>query len=237
MTIDGKIPADVLRLAAEQTLELTPVDAAHVSSRAYGAASRGRLAPKLGRNGAIAYCVLQVVPRVEREGLLRDGCAGMLRLPIHHNASLQVQAVMRLAMDKLALVGSITVDPKLQAAELTQRVGEEITRMIQAQKDLEQRFEQLVAAQHTLRNLPNKSKLRENQVALQQVAEQLRSSTRALCRSLKDNPNVAENMAKVCGQTCDASCLTPWCNASSCWDTVLSARRQWTAFDSTADCA
>ncbi len=83
MTIDGKIPADVLRLAAEQTLELTPVDAAHVSSRAYGAASRGRLAPKLGRNGAIAYCVLQVVPRVEREGLLRDGCAGMLRLPIH----------------------------------------------------------------------------------------------------------------------------------------------------------
>lgn len=35
------------------------------------------------------------------------------------------------------------------------------------------------------------------QVELQQVAEQLRQSTKQLCRNLKDNPNVAENMAKV----------------------------------------
>jgi len=43
-------------------------------------------------------------------------------------------------------------------------VGEEITRMIAQQKNLEQRFEELVSAQHQLRHLPNKSKLRENQV-------------------------------------------------------------------------
>jgi sulfur transfer protein SufE len=66
----------------------------------------------------------------------------------------------------LALVGLITVDPKVQAQELTQSVGEEITRMIAQQKQLENRFEELVTAQHTLRHLPNKSKLRENQVKL-----------------------------------------------------------------------
>lgn len=53
---------------------------------------------------------------------------------------------------------------QVQAQELTQSVGEEITRMIAQQKNLEQRFEELVSAQHVLRHLPNKSKLRENQV-------------------------------------------------------------------------
>lgn len=37
------------------------------------------------------------------------------------------------------------------------------------------------------------------QAELRQVAEQLRQSTKQLCRNLKDNPNVAENMAKVLG--------------------------------------
>eukprot|EP00798_Chlamydomonas_sp_ICE-L_P028224 gene28224-31327_t len=108
-----------------------------------------------------------------------------------------VYSVLKGTLDKLMLVGMITVDPKVQAQELTQSVGEEITRMIAQQKTLEQRFEQLVTAQHTLRNLPNKTKLRENQAELQQVADQLRQSTKQLCRNLKDNPNVQENMAKV----------------------------------------
>jgi hypothetical protein len=74
-----------------------------------------------------------------------------------------VYATLRRTLDKLSLVGSITVDPAVQAQELTQSVGEEISRMIEQQKKLEKRFEELVSAQHVLRTLPNKSKLRENQ--------------------------------------------------------------------------
>lgn len=114
-----------------------------------------------------------------------------------HGMIIQVFAVIKSTLDKLALVGSITVDPKTQAEELTQSVGEEIARMISQQKVLEQRFEELVSAQHILRTLPNKSKLKENQTELQEVAENLRQSTKNLCRNLKDNPNVAENMSKV----------------------------------------
>ncbi len=73
--------------------------------------------------------------------------------------------MLKSTLEKLALVGVITVDPKVQAQELTQSVGEEITKMIAQQKELEKRFEELVSAQHVLRNLPNKSKLRENQVS------------------------------------------------------------------------
>jgi IQ domain-containing protein G len=74
-----------------------------------------------------------------------------------------VYTVIRNSLEKLALVGSIVVDPTVQAQELTQSVGEEITRMIAEQKKLEIRFEELISAQHALRSLPNKSKLRENQ--------------------------------------------------------------------------
>ncbi len=76
----------------------------------------------------------------------------------------QVHAVLQATLEKLALVGTINVDPRVQAQELTQNVGEDITRMISEQKALELRFEQLIAAQPALRNLPNKVKLRENQV-------------------------------------------------------------------------
>ncbi len=87
----------------------------------------------------------------------------------------QVFAVLKSTLDKLMLVGMIEVDPKVQAQELTQSVGEEITKMIAAQKELERRFEELVSAQHTLRNLPNKTKLRENQVSFEVGAPRKRS--------------------------------------------------------------
>eukprot|EP00877_Chromochloris_zofingiensis_P005335 jgi/Chrzof1/14802/Cz09g16210.t1 len=108
-----------------------------------------------------------------------------------------VHAVLQSTIDKLALVGVINVDPRLQAQELTQSVGDDITRMISEQKEHEQRFQALIAAQPALRNLPNKAKLRENQAEVQHVSEALRAATRQLCRSLKDNPNVTDNMAKV----------------------------------------
>ena len=87
---------------------------------------------------------------------------------------LQVHTVIKYTLDKLALVGVMVVDPAVQAQALTQSVGEEITRMIEEQKELEQRFEQLISAQHILRTMPNKSKLRNNQVGSRITAAQPR---------------------------------------------------------------
>lgn len=126
----------IARLAAEQAAELTTVEAAHV---------RTAFAPQLFRSLCVR-CLRSTHPKP-------------------YTLS-QVYAVIKQMLEKLALVGVITVDPKVQAQELTQSVGEEITRMIAQQKKLEERFEELVSAQHTLRNLPNKSKLRENQVGM-----------------------------------------------------------------------
>jgi hypothetical protein len=60
----------------------------------------------------------------------------------------------------------INVDPAAQAQALTQSVGDKIGRMIAEQQQLEQRFEELVAAQQELRHQPNKIKVQANEVRL-----------------------------------------------------------------------
>ncbi|KIY96422.1 flagellar associated protein [Monoraphidium neglectum] len=129
--------------------------------------------------------------------------------------ALHVKAVLSAALEKLALIGVINVDPAAQAQALTESVGDEIGRMISAQQQLERRFEELVAAQHELRGQPNKIKLQENEARgfcssqgrdlpggsssaqLAIVSEELRSATQQLCRNLKDNLNIAHQRASL----------------------------------------
>ena len=103
----------------------------------------------------------------------------------------------RQALTRLSLVASIVVDPAVQAQEMTQNAGEEISRMIVEQKELEKRFAALVEQQQALRGMVNQSKLKETTREVKQVSDELRESTARLCRNLKSNPNVAENIAKV----------------------------------------
>lgn len=79
----------------------------------------------------------------------------------------------------------IATDPGVQAQELTKNVGEEISRMIAHQKQLEQRFQTLTAAQPALRAMANKANLKHNQAELQEVSEALRQATKNLCRNLQ----------------------------------------------------
>lgn len=76
-------------------------------------------------------------------------------------------------------------------------VGEEITRIIEEQRGLELKYEQLISQRGGLKSLSNKSKFKENQAAIEEVARELRQTTKVLCSSLKENPNVAENIMKI----------------------------------------
>lgn len=72
--------------------------------------------------------------------------------------------------------------------------------MMAEQRDLEATFETLVTARAALMQMPNKAKFKENQERLHEVAEMLCQSTKTLCRNLKDNPNVSNNMLKVASE-------------------------------------
>jgi len=149
--------------------------------------------------------------------------------------AVHLYAVITHTMSHLSLVGAITVDPQVQAQQMTQNVGEEISRMIAEQKQLESRFQELIEQQHALRAVVNQSKLKENSNEVKLVSEALRESTAKLCRNLKSNPNVVDNINRVrdirmelmglLGRTQDELHQTKWVNQFSIRDFVEDTER------------
>ena len=111
--------------------------------------------------------------------------------------SARISSIVEEALEKLSFLASITPDIMAHRDELSTIVGDEITRIIQEQRGLETRYEELIAQRATLKALSNKQKAKENQEQIQEVARALRESTKELCRNLKGNPNIAENLSKI----------------------------------------
>jgi len=109
----------------------------------------------------------------------------------------RISAVVEEALEKLSFLASITPDVMAHRDELSQIVGDEITRIIQEQRGLETRYEKLIGQRSALKALSNKTKFHENQDQVKEVARALRESTKELCRNLKGNPNIAENLSKI----------------------------------------
>ena len=93
----------------------------------------------------------------------------------------QVYGVLKAVLDKLQLVGVITVDPQEQAMVLTQSVGEEISTMITEQRELETKFEFLIGQQHVLRNAANKSDFGNLQLRLTHMIVMLNALSFLVC--------------------------------------------------------
>mmetsp|Transcript_6073 Transcript_6073/g.15490 ORF Transcript_6073/g.15490 Transcript_6073/m.15490 type:complete len:387 (-) Transcript_6073:7-1167(-) len=111
--------------------------------------------------------------------------------------SQRVVAILEDTLDKLAFLASITPDVLAHRDELSEFVGDEISRVIEEQRKLEVRYEELVAKRGMLKGMANKTKYKQNQQEIQEVSRALRESTKNLCRNLKDNPNVTGNLLKI----------------------------------------
>jgi hypothetical protein len=92
------------------------------------------------------------------------------------------------------LVRSITPDILQHRDELSKFIGEEISRTMREQTELEKRYERLIEQRSSMKGMVNKSKYKAVQEEIQEVSRALRESTNNLVRSLKENPNVSGNM-------------------------------------------
>ncbi|CAE7664158.1 DRC9, partial [Symbiodinium pilosum] len=98
---------------------------------------------------------------------------------------------------KLSFLTSISSSASVHGDELTQFMGDEISRIIQEQRDLERKYEERIAERGQLKGLCNKAKFMETQREIQDVAHKLKESNKSLCRNLKENPNVQGNLQKM----------------------------------------
>jgi IQ domain-containing protein G len=131
----------------------------------------------------------------ERAGTAAGAAMSTSNLTVIESA--RISSIIEEALEKLSFLASITPDVMAHRDELSQIVGDEITRIIQEQRGLELRYEELIAQRSSLKALSNKAKYKENQELIKEVARALRESTKELCRNLKGNPNIAENLSKI----------------------------------------
>ena len=87
--------------------------------------------------------------------------------------------------EKLAFLGTISPDVNEHKMEESNRIGDEMSRIIAEQRQLEDRFEQLIQQRSELKASSNKKRAEENKIEIKEVATQLKLKTKLLCRNLK----------------------------------------------------
>ena len=108
----------------------------------------------------------------------------------------RITAVVEEALEKLSFLSSMTPDILAHRDEMSALVGDEISRIISDQRNLELKYEALIEQRAGLKDLSHKNKYKELQRDIQNVAYQLRESMKNLCRSLKENPDVGANLTR-----------------------------------------
>eukprot|EP00361_Fabrea_salina_P006491 CAMPEP_0202434498 /NCGR_PEP_ID=MMETSP1345-20130828/15296_1 /ASSEMBLY_ACC=CAM_ASM_000843 /TAXON_ID=342563 /ORGANISM="Fabrea Fabrea salina" /LENGTH=352 /DNA_ID=CAMNT_0049047175 /DNA_START=85 /DNA_END=1143 /DNA_ORIENTATION=- len=81
--------------------------------------------------------------------------------------------------------------------DVTDMMGDEISRIIANQKTLEQKYSVLVSERAKLTGIANKQKQLELKEEIKEISNALRENTKHLCRVLKDNPNLEDNLVKI----------------------------------------
>lgn len=109
----------------------------------------------------------------------------------------RAQVFLEESLKKLKFLTSIPSSSSVHGDELTEFMGDEISRIIQEQRDLERSYEELIAARGQLKGLCNKVQFMETQKEILVVAQRLKESNKTLCRNLKENPNVQGNLLKM----------------------------------------
>lgn len=111
--------------------------------------------------------------------------------------SFRANVLLDESLRKLNFLQCISSSASVHGDELTQFMGDEISRIIQEQRDLERRYEELIQTRSQLKGLCNKAAFKETQTEIQSVAHRLKESNKSLCRNLKENPNVQGNLQKM----------------------------------------
>ncbi|KAF4689084.1 hypothetical protein FOZ63_029549, partial [Perkinsus olseni] len=112
--------------------------------------------------------------------------------------SCKVNVLLDEALNKLQFLNSLGTNASIHREELTQFMGDEISRTIMDQKELQARYEALVTLRDELSNkLSDRVRLQEIQTMLNDVTTRLGESNKNLCRNLRSNPDIPANLAKM----------------------------------------
>lgn len=106
----------------------------------------------------------------------------------------KVDVVVQETIDKLMFLDTLKSN---KGQEMSEMMSEEISRVMTEQRNLEKKYARLGEMRSKLKGLSNKEELKKTLEEIKQTSKELKESTRALCRVLKDNPDIAGNQDKI----------------------------------------
>ena len=110
----------------------------------------------------------------------------------------RIQSLLKDGLKKLNFLGKVMqMSKSAERDDTTEIMGDEISRIISEQRQLEQKYADLVKTRSSLTGISNKQKFEDIKLQIKEVANSLRENTKHLCRVLKDNPNVQDNLIKI----------------------------------------
>lgn len=125
--------------------------------------------------------------------------ASAASIVLNPTESVRASVALDQAVDKLNFLSSLTPDVHALHDEVATMVGGELTRVIDNQRALEKRYDDLVEERAVLKlkGHAHKAKLKEVMAEIETVSYELRESVKTLIRSLKDNPDVGDSFARI----------------------------------------
>ncbi len=110
----------------------------------------------------------------------------------------KVSAILSESVQKLEVLSLLAPENSaVSKEELSDLVNDEISRIIEEQRRLQARYEELIMQRNQMKNMTNKPKYKEIHTEIEEIATALRYATKVLCRNLKESPDIAENQTKV----------------------------------------
>ena len=110
----------------------------------------------------------------------------------------RIQVILRDTQKKLQFLGRVMQNLKSKGQDdVTEMMGDEISRIISEQRSLEQKYAGLVKQRESLTGIANKQRYLEVKQEIKEIANALRDNTKHLTRVLKDNPNLQDNLVKI----------------------------------------
>ncbi len=102
------------------------------------------------------------------------------------------------AVNKLALLDDLAPDLATHRDELTLYVGTEISRIITKQRALEDQLIKVIDNRNALlQNNSTRAVIQASNAEVTEISTAIKAATRELCRNLRENPSVSENLRKT----------------------------------------
>ena len=116
-------------------------------------------------------------------------------LPVDLTFCFQANIILNEALKKAEYIGAFTVSNSKSA--MSKMIGIQIFNKLKKQQEFEKKFQSLISEKAKKINLIQEEEINELNEQIKECAEELKSSTNDICKTLSENPDIPKNLIKA----------------------------------------